>query len=125
MEREIIELMKPRFLVIADYPNSEYTVGEIVTPDSDLWIHSNMKLCYPSVEKFPQIFRKLEWWEERKVEEMPMYVRIPPNGNVIKCTAWYLNNMNWYGEVDGKRQRIFLDYFEPATEEEYNSNKQP
>lgn len=70
------ELLEPRRIVALDYPNSPFKIGEILEFDEK----QNMfyspfegdKIFYNvSVEKYPHIFRPLNWWENRKVEEMP------------------------------------------------------
>lgn len=64
------ELLKPRFEVIADYPNPKdycyFPVGEIIK------IESLEDINY--LEKYPHLFRKLNWWEHRKIEDMPKKV---------------------------------------------------
>jgi hypothetical protein len=62
------ELMLPRFNVIADYPNSSFDIGDILEQDekhkTNYWVKLQLYTSrYP--DKYPNIFRKLEWWEER------------------------------------------------------------
>jgi hypothetical protein len=67
------DLMKVRYKVIADYPNSDYTVGAILNTHNyeDRWSGVAEDFC----NQFPHLFKKLEWWEERKLEDMPKYVK--------------------------------------------------
>jgi len=69
------KLLQPRFEVIAGFPNSDFKVGDIEDrdwcqyPDSDetqkpLW----------KISDFPHLFKKLNWWEHRKAEDMPKKV---------------------------------------------------
>ena len=63
MTRE--ELMKPRFRVIADYPGLSYNVGdniEVLTDDNYAII---------DMVEYPHLFKKLKWWESRRIEDMP------------------------------------------------------
>ena len=60
------QLMQPRYEVIADYPNSIIPKGNIV---------DDLLLFKIEFEKYPHLFRKLEWWEKRDVKDMPEYVK--------------------------------------------------
>ena len=62
------ELLKPRYKVIADYPHSGLTVGEIISG-----IHA--ETLQDHYNEYPHLFKRLEWFEERTLEEMPQYVR--------------------------------------------------
>lgn len=82
------ELLKPRVKCISPtnehYPNSPFTVGDILeqvhpelsssNPYKGNWEYGKNKEIYHP-EKFPHLFKKLEWWEDRKPEDMPEYVR--------------------------------------------------
>lgn len=64
------ELMQPRWKVIEGYPFSPpiHAVGTIIegslAPEGmEAW-----------EDKYPHLFKKLEWHEERKTEDMPEYV---------------------------------------------------
>ena len=62
----IQELLKPRYLVSTPwYPSNNYQSGDIVTPDKFTGWHPKYS---------PVIFRRLEWWEDRDVKDMPEYV---------------------------------------------------
>lgn len=61
------ELMKPRYMVIADYPCSPVSVGDIyhqTTGDNfqskaDGWSGKIMN-------RYPHLFKRLEWYEEKR-----------------------------------------------------------
>lgn len=59
-------LLKPRYKVIADYPNSIYSIGEIIECDAE-------EDC--TLHKWPAIFKKLHWSEDRKPEDMPQFIK--------------------------------------------------
>jgi len=65
-----VELMTPRYELIADYPSNYCEVGTIIEcPNFD---HDFTKKAWEEViDKYPHLFRKLNWWEHRKVEDMP------------------------------------------------------
>ena len=123
----VAELLKPRFKVIADYPESKFKVGEIIQltwndpfPDK----YGGYETFY---NKYPHLFKKLEWWEDRKESEMPQYVayKLLPDSKekLIKVPEHFRNS---FGEYNSK---IFCIDQVPycyskcriATEEEFNS----
>ena len=70
------ELLKPRFEIIDNFPNCSYNLGRILTPIKEgsnyydcLEASSSELIAFP--EKYPHLFKKLNWWEHRKIEDMP------------------------------------------------------
>ncbi len=139
------DLLKPRFKVIADYPLSSYNVGRILTPISKgsslydcIEASSSEKIRNPN--KYPHLFKKLEWWEDRSLYEMPDYVKFIQN----PFTDLIPNKIYWVKEklfmsvssgrhytvvnppsyfckiygIDSKKKFNFC-LFDPATEEDY------
>lgn len=131
------ELLKPRYKVIADYPDNKLTIGDILmqyVENDTVWRHrwsdghwADITVHNPSY--YPHLFKKLEWWEERKPEEMPEYVKAKDSsGEVSKviehfskpyaskpnhpvCKVEYL--------INGARE--FYYELLPATKEEYDN----
>jgi len=121
------ELLLPRFKVIASYPDSKTAVGEIFTlkfrphngnvygieisGTAGIWDEAYF-------ERYPHIFRKLEWHEERADEDMPQYVKHPKIG-VMKVADKKHDYREWH--VDGEIEHRFAKkgWGIPATEEEY------
>lgn len=98
------ELMKPRFEVIGDYPGNDISVGEVFESNSD-WPESYLL-------KYPHLFRKLNWWEHRKEEDMPKKVKTPDYDNVYEIVKWDMNMM--FGFTDEKaREGCDLNLFKP------------
>lgn len=73
------DLLIPRFEVIEEYPNCEFLKGQIIRR-----IKNATNDCYHTdeyaavggldlidIEKYPHLFRKMNWWEKRNVEDMP------------------------------------------------------
>lgn len=67
----IEELLKPRYKIINPFPgdhgfeiNSIIEYREYTVHDEDF-----------TPDMYPNLFRKLEWYEERKIEDMPEYVK--------------------------------------------------
>ena len=76
------ELMRPRFEVIADYPSSIYEIGQILESTTE-----NMVLFF---QKYPHLFRRLNWWEHRTAEEMPKKVMslADDKGDTYEIEGW-------------------------------------
>lgn len=105
------ELLKPRYKVIADYPfNKIAPVGEIISGD---------KLPMWDVREFPHLFKKLEWWEERKESEMPEYVK---RGDRVYKVADANEIFSWGFIIDFPmtEHHVSYSYCLPATKEEYD-----
>ena len=69
------ELLQPRYEVIDDYPKSDFKVGDIIQCSDDLVNDKDVgaflrKFKY-NFDKYPHLFKKLNWWEHRKLEDMP------------------------------------------------------
>lgn len=121
----IEELLKPRYKVIADYPNSRFKLDEILTQ----WIGNNYSgedkyFVISNVEKFPHIFSKLQWWEDREIEDLPQYLKEDLGGKVYyyKVEKYSYNKhkeLKVGFMVDGYYDDEFLEFFQPATQEEY------
>lgn len=124
------ELLKPRYKVIAEWPESTFEIGQIITK-SDLvedWLQTDNFLHgfkLSAVEKYPHLFKKLEWWEERKLEDMPKYVRWDYKPG---CDGAHMKNLiakvdGWvqasYGVIS-QGQTTSSHFWLPATEQEYN-----
>ena len=128
------ELLKPRYKVIADYPKSIHPIGTIYNCGG-----TSEDLLYcdrdgPRMRDYPHLFKPLAWWEDRKVEEMPEYVK--EGGQVFKAT-WKEGAVTENGKQP-MRMGLDSDYadwqvisnvmchYEPSTETEYNAyiNKQ-
>lgn len=64
-------LLAPRYQVIADYPYSPYKIGEVLV---DQMFRTGVLRLGLLRDSFPNIFNRLEWWEQRLLGEMPKYL---------------------------------------------------
>jgi hypothetical protein len=136
------DLMKPRYKVIADYPGNIMPVGsifwddiesvEIITPTGSRSVQGSYP--YRDKHKYPHLFKPLQWWEERKPEEMPEYVKITERpmltkefveiGAVVKILKHFSTSDN---QFNSRGCQVFGDDYMsyskcvPATEAEYNA----
>lgn len=74
------ELLIPRYIVTLDYPNSPFHVKQIIE------ITEENKEAYSFFDDFPKVFRKLKWWENRTIDEMPEFVRF--DNKILKVEGW-------------------------------------
>lgn len=120
------DLMKPRFVTIANYPDCEKRgiyVGKIISFDhyDSIWnqwynMDGESKLYDAYYNRFPHIFKKLNWWEKRNVEDMPKRLickAIPNDTEIIEIQGWDMNKMVGWVNIE-KRQCCSLYSFNPA-----------
>jgi hypothetical protein len=120
------ELLKPRYKVIADYPNSLFEAGEVLTKIEGISVYSTGRVGIDAydVSHYPHLFRKLEWWEERQPEDMPEYVKGKINGKkVFKVSGFGPTSsgtlhIGWMDEKKGLIAQAAKALL-PATEAEY------
>ena len=84
------ELMKPRFEIIADYPNSNFTIGDIVEFNGVVFGMNEPQKFVSEPEKYPAIFRKMNWWEKRTAEQMPKKLMsiLDDKGDTFEIEEW-------------------------------------
>ena len=132
------ELLIPRYVVIGEYPDSNFDIGDILTPDrmNPTFFCDDKKIPSALIEKpekYPHLFRELNWWEYRKEEERPKYLK----HNVIldslkgllyhKIDSWYVNSTNIYCFFNEGGHYAFGPWSDPKrilpiSEEEYLKN---
>lgn len=76
------ELLKVRYKAIAGWPgNTKYEIGDILKGYSpgcgggNLIVNDKGESIWLSPENFPTLFKKLEWWEDRKESDMPEFLK--------------------------------------------------
>lgn len=135
----IADLMRPRYKVIADYPGNGRAIGEIyyhVAGDAFGIKDIPLFMYDRDLEKYPHLFKKLQWWEDRKPEEMPKYVTcvykdfiVYKIGQVIEVEKQQSNQLGQYvaGLFIAKEKQgldpvmncVHYKNFTPATEQDY------
>lgn len=131
------DLLKPRYKVIADFPNNIFKVGDILekierTSIGKLPENSFGKLIDETTgygwviepTKYPAIFKKLYWYQEREEKDLEeiKYLKLQ-NGKVIEpysinpeINYFYFDRDDWFNN-DG----FTLSTTIPLTKEEYES----
>ncbi len=125
------ELLKPRYKVIADYPNQYYSIGHVITEESGMFQELDIDFPLDYLNQYPHLFKKLEWWEDRLPEDMPQYVKVQDSvRTVLKIER---HSTGYFAASDGSNNGFIsdekrfivgrLDYnysdFIPATEQQY------
>jgi hypothetical protein len=127
------ELLRPRYKVTNIWPDmgrDRYHQGQIIElsiKDKEQWckVERDLTTYEAFYIQYPHLFEPLPWWKDRKLEEMPVYVkctatpdqRIMP-GMVLKITEWFASGCGRSGE------HVVFPYtncFDPATKEEYEA----
>jgi len=114
------KLLLPRFEVIADYPNANYKVGDILEMKaftSNKYFHNSDDIfvgnffTQADLENYPHLFKKIKWWEHRKAEDMPKKVickAIPNDDEVTEIQEWDMDLLlGWIN----KEKRICCSLF--------------
>lgn len=130
------ELMQLRYKVIADWPKSRYNVGDIipVTEISDwYYYYHDPAISNTMIDKYPHLFKKLDWWEDLEPDDMPEYVKVNmkrtvlPYGDIIHVETWesvnYIDNngsnaTDFYCTIAGYKYHV--GNVLPATQSEYD-----
>lgn len=123
------ELLIPRFKVIADYPNSLFTIGDILKYNNvlgDFIYYDEEGIVRITPKYYPAIFKLLNWWEERSIEELPEYVK---NADGVYKTyfsvptkvdsLWEWTVVHPTKEFGTEVMYIIDNKVEPSTKEEY------
>lgn len=118
------QLLKPRFQVISNYPESPFEIDEII--DGNILVTAPIGLNSPKyASDFPNIFKELKWHEYRTKEDFPEYVEVLETipyyginkGDVVTMELINKNiedKMNgWSALIKGKAL-IKLDHVKPT-----------
>jgi hypothetical protein len=120
------ELLKPRIKVMVDFPQwsaFKHKKDDILELKGIHFVGAGTakSINENEVDLYPAIFRKLNWWEERKVEDMPEYVK-------DKWGKFYKVLIHFRG-LDKEQAKCYNSRFDtmvfyenciPSTLEEYN-----
>lgn len=134
-QEQVQKLLQPRYLVIAPngyhYPNSPFLDGEILVQQSKgIWlVHTKDGINsfhdrHP--ENYPNLFRKLEWWEEREIADMPSFLKDTADGEIYKVSSYENKDMvviipnKGFGDL----RYTNISHFLPASYEQFESYKQ-
>lgn len=114
-------LTPPRYLVIADYPNSHYEIGQIielsVPKDASGWDMVTLANNEEIMPNYPHLFRLLHWSECLTDETIPQYVKNIQSKKIYRVRNFHKTDMKAY-DVNGKFMNLKL--YIPATLNEYN-----
>ncbi len=133
------QLLIPRFKVMANYPNSQFRIGQVISLNKydacKYWHEYTDKEPFyledGDEKKYPSIFRKMEWYQARVISEMPDYLKnysdeelafvlkvekynTHKDSDELWCFEYY-----WQNEKDIKRMSL-ADWV-PATKEEFDT----
>lgn len=113
------ELLNIRFKLIAGYPGCEIPVGSIIDMRSS-YVGS---VGIDTLNNYPHLFQKLEWWQERAESDLPEYIQYVRDGKKLACYkihGWNIENAYAICER-GEDYPLYLQkHTVPATLEEYN-----
>jgi hypothetical protein len=117
------QLLTPRYEVIADYPFNPYQIGDLVEniADTSVFLYArindtdHLSSNDEIFDKYPHLFRKLNWWEKRKAEDMPKRLickAIPGDTEIMEIQEWDMDILvGWLNKKE--RQCCSLRSFNP------------
>lgn len=133
------DLLTPRIKIIYGWPECKFSVGQILFYKQfgtrGWFIHdgSGHGISLEAAKKYPKLIKHLNWWEDRKPEQMPAYLRnkvgLPSVRKVVEHNEYEAKMEILPEDIRRVReqnanaciQSISWPYSacEPATEEEY------
>jgi hypothetical protein len=111
------ELLKPRFKVIADYPESIFKIGDIKNADMILNGTTGNPIYLRS---YPHLFKELKWYEHQRLENMPLYIKGMYKA-IFKVDRYEGSAEGWWTPIVNDKRWVLDPTMLPATEEEYNN----
>lgn len=126
------ELLLPRYKVIARYPDMDkhkLYEGAIITlnlQEGNQWYldTGKSKIYDAYYDGYPHLFKKLKWWQERSLDELPEYLK-NTKGKVFK--------LDYYGQGAIRLHAVWIieerafskpvELLMPATKEEYEAQQ--
>lgn len=120
-------LMLPRYMVIALWPfDCNYEIGHVLTLEYDAFYEDYVYKHDPFITKgkldlYPHLFRAMAWYEGRKVEELPKYLKL----TLTHGTRFFNIEPSNYLDKEFMKWKFgghTLKDFQPTTAEEYISH---
>ena len=115
------QLLIPRYKVVSEWPDmiERFTIGYIFEhPYGRQYLTETSK--YDPAD-FPALFKGLEWWEERTIEDLPDYVKYQKL--IYKAKDKFLTSVRCEAHpLDGKGLDAGWGSCLPATKAEYLSS---
>ena len=121
------EWLKPRYIVLLNYPKSPFIKGDII----------DALECDINLSHFNNHFALLKWHQHRTIEQLRSirYMKVVSRGNyygigdIVEVTDMRYNDTNLVGGKDSILFSLKGHYFsasqlEPATEDDYKKFKQ-
>jgi len=143
------ELLKPRIKVIGPAPLMKNEVGSLLRRMDDgggysfgiRTISSQHFYLLDEFKEWPSSFKILEWWEERDIKDMPLFLKFNDDRNAITSFGDDVEpeihkvKRHWATSMDkhwryGSKQNFISEWhttsycygaFTPATKEEYDN----
>lgn len=127
MNIDIEKLLQPRYRCIADFPQwSVFKIrkGDILEKKGIHFSGGNTSrgINETDIVLYPDVFKLMNWWEDRTPDEMPKYVALsnPDYVYSVQKVIKFWNDMVLTEDWDSFQ---LLDKFIPATEQEFISYK--
>ena len=127
------ELVRIRYRVLIDYPDSPFTIGDVLECCEGTYHLSSYSQFnrISSPQKFPSVFRAIEWFEYRSIETLKSvtFVKVVTYrgywlvGDIVPAFLKLDDQLNPIGYTLDYNHFQFLTELLPATKEEYDNHK--
>lgn len=117
------ELLIERYKILAEDTSGNLEIGKILVYDDECNCFWNGGEPYTKekMDKLPHLFKKLEWWEERKDNDWPEYYKYSGNHGVFKTSFIPQGGIVMLDFSPKEAVPVKLEYCLPATEAEYKN----
>lgn len=117
---------RKRWIILWDYPGCPFKINDIIEDYGNGMCHgiiySPKYILLDDVLKYKHIFLEVDWWEYKKIEELPSYLKDKYNNHfkVIRHHSGLDKTIvrTYNGKIE---QRLSYDGLLPSTYEEYNN----
>ena len=115
------ELLKPRFKVKNDYPNSPFKINEIILGEN-----------HPDIDftEYEYLFEPLQWWEFRDAKDMPKFIKELPFMNnkkirYFEVTEYFMDDpiFSYFEAKNNGGGNFGTGRYLPVTKAEYELNQ--
>lgn len=126
------ELLQPRYRVIANFPQQNSPIGHIYElKKMELAKMGTIEEMEKYFNQYPALFKKVEWWENREVKDLPQYLKCieTPDqkisvGQILKIKDYFGDDLGYCGRSEDVQENICVlntNCYVPATEEEFEN----
>lgn len=120
------QLLQPRYQVRIDFPQLvfKFEKNDVLIKRGIHFTNEVASIREDLLDLYPSVFRRMMWWERRREEDMPKYLRCTNRPDTSHYPGMIFKIDEWFARNCGRHDKIGVcvcdtDCYVPATEEEY------